>query len=51
MFKKKIKINHHLFYETSHSPPLVDIVGESGGFLFYRKPVLPQKKAFTKTFT
>ena len=46
MYKKKIKINHHLFYDTSHSPSLVDIVGEEmlgnvTDFCFIANPYYP----------
>lgn len=53
MFKKKIEINHHLFYETSHSPSLVDIVGEKMlgkviDFCFIENPYYPGKKLLRK---
>lgn len=53
MFKKKIEINHHLFYETSHSPSLVDIVGEKMlskviDFCFIENPYYPRKKLMRK---
>ncbi len=53
MFKKKIEINHHLFYETSHSPSLVDIVGEDMlghviDFCFIENPYYPGKKLLKK---
>ncbi len=53
MFKKKIEINHHLFYETSHSPSLVDIVGEKMlghviDFCFIENPYYPDKKLLRK---
>lgn len=51
--KKGIKINHHLFYETSHSPSLVDIVGEELlgdviDFCFIENPYYPGKKLLRK---
>lgn len=53
MFRKKIEINHHLFYETSHSPSLVDIVGEKMlgkviDFCFIDNPYYPGKKLLRK---
>lgn len=53
MFKKKIEINHHLFYETSHSPSLVDIVGEKMlgkviDFCFIENPYFPGKRLLSK---
>lgn len=47
--KKKIEINRHLFYETSHSPSLADIVGEEilpeiVDFCFIANPYYPDKK-------
>jgi len=53
MFSKKIKINEHLFYETSHSPSLVDIVGEKMlgrvvDFCFIENPYYPNKKLLRK---
>ena len=53
MFKKKIEINHHLFYETSHSPSLVDIVGEKMlhkviDFCFIENPYYPGKRLLRK---
>ena len=53
MFKKKIEINHHLFYETSHSPSLVDIVGEKMlhkviDFCFIENPYYPGKGLLRK---
>jgi histidinol-phosphate/aromatic aminotransferase/cobyric acid decarboxylase-like protein len=50
MFSKhKIAINRHLFYETSHSPSLADIVGnemlsEIVDFCFIANPYYPDKK-------
>lgn len=46
MVKKKIEINHHLFYDTSHSPSLADIVGEEVlerviDFCFIANPYYP----------
>ncbi len=46
--KKKIEINRHLFYETSHSPSLLDIVGEKmlpkvTDFCFIANPYYPDK--------
>ncbi|OJU56491.1 MAG: hypothetical protein BGN96_14465 [Bacteroidales bacterium 45-6] len=46
--KKRLKINRHLFYETSHSPSLVDIVGEEmlskvTDFCFIANPYYPDK--------
>lgn len=45
---KKIQINRHLFYETSHSPSLLDIVGEEMishviDFCFIANPYYPDK--------
>jgi len=53
MRKKKIEINHHLFYETSHSPSLLDIVGEKMlgdviDFCFIENPYYPGKKLLRK---
>ncbi len=53
MFKKRIPINHHLFYETSHSPSLVDIVGEEMlekviDFCFIENPYYPGAKLLKK---
>jgi len=53
VFKKKIEINHHLFYETSHSPSLVDIVGpEQLGdvvdFCFIENPYYPDEDLLKK---
>ena len=53
MLKKKIEINHHLFYETSHSPSLVDIVGEKMlgkviDFCFIENPYYPGKRLLRK---
>ncbi len=53
MAPKKIGINHHLFYETSHSPSLVDIVGEKMlpqviDFCFIDNPYYPGKKLIRK---
>ena len=53
MAQKKIEINHHLFYETSHSPSLVDIVGEKMlhhvlDFCFIENPYYPSKKLLRK---
>lgn len=47
--KEKLKINRHLFYETSHSPSLVDIVGMERldkviDFCFIANPYYPDKK-------
>jgi len=47
--KKKIQIKRHLFYETSHSPSLVDIVGADMlknivDFCFIANPYYPDKK-------
>ena len=46
--KKQLKINRHLFYETSHSPSLLDIVGEEmlphvTDFCFIANPYFPDK--------
>ena len=51
--KKRLKINRHLFYETSHSPSLVDIVGEKMlskvvDFCFIANPYYPDKKLTRK---
>ncbi|MDP4203589.1 MAG: histidinol-phosphate transaminase [Bacteroidota bacterium] len=51
--KKKLKINRHLFYETSHSPSLVDIVGEKmlskvTDFCFIANPYFPDKRLTKK---
>lgn len=53
MFRKKIEINHHLFYETSHSPSLVDIVGEKMlgkviDYCFIENPYYPSKTMLRK---
>ncbi len=53
MFRKKIEINHHLFYETSHSPSLVDVVGEKAlryviDFCFIANPYYPGKHLLKK---
>ena len=53
MFRKKIHINHHLFYETSHSPSLANIVGEEMlghvlDFCFISNPYYPGKKLLRK---
>ncbi len=53
MFRKKIEINQHLFYETSHSPSLLDIVGEEMldrviDFCFIENPYYPGKKLLRK---
>lgn len=53
MTQKKIEINHHLFYETSHSPSLVDIVGDKMlphviDFCFIENPYYPTKKLLRK---
>ena len=45
--------NRHLFYETSHSPSLVDIVGEEMidkiiDFCFIANPYYPDKKLTKK---
>lgn len=47
--KKKIEIKRHLFYETSHSPSLADIVGKEMlnnivDFCFIANPYYPDKK-------
>ncbi|MFZ4455027.1 MAG: pyridoxal phosphate-dependent aminotransferase [Bacteroidales bacterium] len=50
MFSKdKIEIKRHLFYETSHSPSLADIVGKEAlkevvDFCFIANPYYPDKK-------
>lgn len=51
--KKKIEINRHLFYETSHSPSLLDIVGEEMlkkviDFCFIANPYYPNKRLLKK---
>ncbi|MBP1617765.1 MAG: hypothetical protein H6Q14_1592 [Bacteroidetes bacterium] len=51
--KKRLKINRHLFYETSHSPSLVDIVGEEmlskvTDFCFIANPYYPDKHLINK---
>jgi histidinol-phosphate/aromatic aminotransferase/cobyric acid decarboxylase-like protein len=51
--KKRLKINRHLFYETSHSPSLVDIVGEEmlpkvTDFCFIANPYYPDKQLTKK---
>ncbi len=51
--KKRLKINRHLFYETSHSPSLVDIVGEEMlskviDFCFIANPYYPHKQLIKK---
>lgn len=51
--KEKIYINRHLFYETSHSPSLVEIVGEDmlskiTDFCFIANPYYPDKKLTKK---
>ena len=45
----KIEIKRHLFYETSHSPSLADIVGKDAlsevvDFCFIANPYYPDKK-------
>ncbi|MCY1718807.1 histidinol-phosphate transaminase [Prolixibacteraceae bacterium Z1-6] len=50
---KRLEINHHLFYETSHSPSLVDIVGEKMlgrvlDFCFIENPYYPGKRLLRK---
>lgn len=47
--RQKLKINKHLFYETSHSPSLADIVGVNMlnkviDFCFIANPYYPDKK-------
>lgn len=47
--KKKLEIKRHLFYETSHSPSLADIVGKEMldkivDFCFIANPYYPDKK-------
>lgn len=51
--KKRLNINRHLFYETSHSPSLVDIVGEEmlhkvTDFCFIANPYYPDKELIKK---
>ncbi len=51
--KKKIQINRHLFYDTSHSPSLADIVGmdmlnKVVDFCFIANPYYPDKKLIKK---
>lgn len=51
--KRRLKINRHLFYETSHSPSLVDIVGEEmlpevTDFCFIANPYYPDKNLIKK---
>lgn len=51
--KKPIRINRHLFYETSHSPSLMDIVGEKmlpkvTDFCFIANPYYPDKKLMAR---
>lgn len=53
MPSKKIEINHHLFYETSHSPSLLDIVGEEMleqviDFCFIENPYYPGERLLKK---
>ncbi len=54
MFKtKKVRINRHLFYETSHSPALIDIVGPQLikkviDFCFVANPYYPDYKLLKK---
>lgn len=53
MLQKKIEINRHLFYETSHSPSLVDIVGPEMidkvvDFCFIANPYYPDKLLLKK---
>lgn len=53
MLRNKIKINQHLFYETSHSPSLVDIVGKEMldrvvDFCFIENPYYPGKALLRK---
>lgn len=53
MFRKNIEINQHLFYDTSHSPSLVDIVGEAMldkvvDFCFIENPYYPGKRLLRK---
>ena len=49
MLRKQIEIKRHLFNETSHSPSLVDIVGEEQlgdvvDFCFIENPYFPDEK-------
>jgi len=51
--KDKLNINRHLFYETSHSPSLFDIVGNEmiekiTDFCFIANPYYPNKELITK---
>lgn len=53
MIRNKIKINQHLFYETSHSPSLADIVGEEMldrvvDFCFIENPYYPGRTLLRK---
>lgn len=51
--QKRLKINRHLFYQTSHSPSLAEIVGEEmlpevTDFCFIANPYYPGKKLIKK---
>lgn len=51
--KKKLKINRHLFYDTSHSPSLIDMVGSEMlhkviDFCFIANPYYPSKALIKK---
>uniref|UniRef100_UPI003216B7EF pyridoxal phosphate-dependent aminotransferase n=1 Tax=uncultured Draconibacterium sp. TaxID=1573823 RepID=UPI003216B7EF len=53
MFRNKIEVNWQLFKETSHTPSLIDIVGERNfkkvtDFCFIENPYFPSKKTIKK---
>ncbi len=53
MLKKQIEVKRHLFNETSHSPSLVDIVGEDQlgdvvDFCFIENPYFPEEALIRK---
>ena len=53
MLEKQIEIKHHLFEETSHSPSLIDIVGEEQlddvvDFCFIENPYFPGEALLQK---
>ena len=53
MFRNRIKVNHQLFEETSHTPALVDLVGEKSmdkviDFCFIENPYFPDRKILKK---
>ena len=53
MFKSKIKVNRQLFDDTTHTPALVDLVGEHQlkrviDFCFIENPYFPERKVLKK---